>query len=55
MTLYTADSGATVFATGSMQWLWGLDDYNAPKLRPSVVNEGAQQLTRNVLAKMIGS
>lgn len=55
MTLYTADSGAIVFAAGSMQWLWGLDDYNAPKLRPSVVNGGAQQLTRNVLAKMIGS
>lgn len=27
MTVYTAASGAQVFATGSMQWNWGLDDY----------------------------
>ncbi|HLO51308.1 MAG TPA: N,N-dimethylformamidase beta subunit family domain-containing protein, partial [Kamptonema sp.] len=53
MTVYTAASGATVFATGSMQWTWGLDDYNAPQLRPSRLNSGAQQITRNVLAKMI--
>jgi N,N-dimethylformamidase beta subunit-like protein len=25
MTIYTAESGALVFATGSMQWNWGLD------------------------------
>ncbi|MGE5657410.1 MAG: N,N-dimethylformamidase beta subunit family domain-containing protein [Actinomycetota bacterium] len=55
MTVYQADSGATVFATGSIQWAWGLDDYNAPKLRPSVLNAAAQQLTRNVLARLIGS
>src|SRR5207247_118944 len=30
MTLYTAESGAIVFASGSMQWNWGLDGYNAP-------------------------
>src|SRR5581483_4960282 len=30
MTMYEAPSGALVFATGSMQWNWGLDDYNAP-------------------------
>ncbi|HLO46885.1 MAG TPA: N,N-dimethylformamidase beta subunit family domain-containing protein [Kamptonema sp.] len=53
MTVYTAASGATVFATGSMQWTWGLDDYNAPQLRPSRLNSGSQQITRNVLAKMI--
>src|SRR5262249_32490413 len=35
MATYTAASGATVFATGSMQWNWGLDDYNSPNLRPS--------------------
>ncbi len=54
MTVYTADSGATVFATGSMQWSWGLDDYNAPQLRPSLVSADAQAITRNILAKMIG-
>jgi hypothetical protein len=49
MTLYTASSGALVFATGSMQWSWGLDDYNAPALRPSRLSAAAQQITRNVL------
>ncbi len=53
MTVYTAKSGATVFATGSMQWNWALDDYNAPQLRPSVLSVDAQTITRNVLAKMI--
>jgi hypothetical protein len=54
MVTYEAASGATVFATGSMQWAWGLDDYNAPALRPSVLNSAAQQITRNVLARLIG-
>ncbi|HIK04381.1 MAG TPA: hypothetical protein IGS40_06650 [Trichormus sp. M33_DOE_039] len=54
MTMYTADSGAMVFATGSIQWSWGLDDYNAPKLRPSVLNPDAQAMTRNILNRMIG-
>lgn len=55
MAVYTAESGAIVFATGSMQWIWALDDYNAPQLRKSRLNEDAQQLTRNVLAKMLES
>ena len=55
MTVYTANSGAKVFATGSMQWAWGLDDYNAPQLRSPLVNPGAQQITRNVLAKLLNS
>lgn len=54
MTVYKALSGATVFATGSMQWSWGLDDYNAPQLRPSLMNSDAQQITRNIIARMIG-
>jgi hypothetical protein len=53
VTIYTAKSGATVFATGSMQWSWGLDDYNAPLLRPSVVSADAQAITHNVLNRMI--
>jgi len=52
VTLYRATSGALVFASGSMQWSWGLDDYNAPRLRPSVLNAGVQQITRNVLARL---
>lgn len=53
MTLYTWPSGSVVFATGSMQWSWGLDDYNAPAVRSSRFNEAAQQITRNVLALLI--
>ncbi|WP_225896597.1 N,N-dimethylformamidase beta subunit family domain-containing protein [Amazonocrinis nigriterrae] len=54
MTVYTTDSGATVFATGSMQWNWGLDNYNAAQLRPAILSPDAQAITHNVLAKMIG-
>ncbi|MBD2360669.1 hypothetical protein H6G36_05625 [Anabaena minutissima FACHB-250] len=54
MTMYTADSGAMVFATGSIQWSWGLDDYNAPKLRSSVLSPDAQAITQNILDRMIG-
>lgn len=55
MTVYGAQSGATVFATGSMQWSWGLDDYGVPDLRPSYMNTAAQQITRNVLAHFLSS
>jgi hypothetical protein len=53
MTLYTWPSGAHVFATGSMQWSWGLDDYNAPDIRSSRLSEAAQEITKNVLALLI--
>jgi hypothetical protein len=53
MTLYTAESGAIVFASGSMQWNWGLDGYNAPAWHSSRTNESAQQLMRNVLNRMM--
>jgi hypothetical protein len=55
MTIYTAPSGAQVFATGSLQWNWGLDDYNVPSVRPSVLSPTAQQVTRNVLARFAQS
>jgi len=55
MTMYEAPSGAFVFAIGSMQWSWGLDDYNAPDLRPSVLSPAAQRITRNVLDRFIDS
>jgi len=51
MVTYTAASGAVVFTTGSMQWNWGLDDYNAPHSGTSRLNPVAQQTTRNVLAR----
>ncbi len=49
MTLYTHASGANVFATGSIQWAWGLDDYFAWWSHTYLVHAGAQQITRNVL------
>ncbi|MBI3868476.1 MAG: hypothetical protein HY299_08085 [Verrucomicrobia bacterium] len=50
-TFYMAASGASVFAGGSMQWNWGLDDYNArvlPKKR-SRHSAKIEQLTFNIL------
>jgi hypothetical protein len=51
MATYTAASGAVVFATGSMHWSWGLDDYNTPTVRPSVLSIDAQKVTDNVLMR----
>jgi hypothetical protein len=45
-------SPAVVFAAGSIQWNWGLDDWGAPNLRPSVLNASAQQIAANVLARL---
>ena len=53
MTLYQAPSGALVFATGSMYWNWGLDDYNAPGLRSARASVAAQRITHNVLDRML--
>ena len=52
MVVRTAPSGATVFATGSIQWAWGLDDWNNGDGR---VSAAAQQITRNVLQRLAGS
>jgi hypothetical protein len=49
MATYQTGSGATVFATGSMQWNYGLDDF-APNHK-HLTNASAQQVTRNVLAR----
>jgi hypothetical protein len=54
MTVYTAASGASVFATGSIQWAWGLDDWNASQ-NGDRTNEGARQITRNVLRRFAGA
>jgi hypothetical protein len=51
MTYYKhAPSDARVFATGSMQWNWGLDAY-APY--PERANPAAQQMMRNVLDRFV--
>lgn len=49
MTLYATPKKALVFAAGTIQWSWGLDDYNVPSLRTSRLNAAAQQITKNVL------
>jgi len=51
MTIYRSTAGSLVFATGSMQWSWGLDDFNAPALRTPRMNPAAEQITRNVLER----
>jgi hypothetical protein len=48
-TIYTASSGATVFASGSMDWNWGLDAYAWSHSRV-VVNPIVQQATRNIFS-----
>ncbi len=51
MTIYQHSSGGNVFATGSMQWAWGLDDLFAGWSHANVVNPKAQQITRNILSR----
>jgi hypothetical protein len=51
MTIYTPHNGAAVFASGTIQWSWGLDDFNVPELRKSSLNARVQQITKNVLAR----
>lgn len=51
MTIYTLDNGATVFAAGTIQWSWGLDDFNVPELRQSSLNANVQRITTNVLTR----
>ncbi len=52
MTIYTNESGTKVFATGTIQWSWGLDDYNVPELRNSRLNKDAEIITENVFELM---
>jgi fibronectin type 3 domain-containing protein len=52
LTTYTAPSRSITFATGSMQWNWGLDDYGNPCGAPCV-SAAAQQVARNVLARFV--
>ncbi len=53
MSFYTHNSGAQVFATGSMQWSWGLDDFQAYPGYPQRLNPGAQAMTRNILNRYL--
>jgi hypothetical protein len=49
--IYRAPSGAWVFATGTLQWSWALDDFD----RHGVVDARLQRTTRNVLDRMRSS
>jgi hypothetical protein len=52
-TRYTAASGATVFATGSHQFSWGLDDFSdVPGEKRGLVDPRLQQFMRNALDAM---
>lgn len=51
MTIYSTGN-AEVFATGSIQWSWGLDDFNwQMPLRGPRLSAAAQQITDNVLER----
>lgn len=55
MTIYETDLGTTVFATGTIQWAWGLDDYESPQdttLHCSRVQASAQKITHNIFSKL---
>jgi hypothetical protein len=53
MTIYTAQSGAIVFATGTIYWNWTLDDFNAAARPNTPVSAATQQITRNVLNRIL--
>lgn len=53
-TLYEAPSGAIVFAAGTIQWSWGLDDHNVPDSRPSRRATAVDRITRNILDRFRG-
>ena len=46
---YTAASGAKVFSTGSIQFMWGVD---SDRINPSKEDPRVKQITVNVLASM---
>jgi hypothetical protein len=55
-TLYTAPSGATVFAAGTMQWSYGVDN-GVPSgfcdCDHQVANEAARRVTKNIIDRFI--
>jgi hypothetical protein len=51
--IYQAPSGAWVFATGTMAWGWGLDDWY-PEGALGKVDSRIQKTTANVLSRFLG-
>ena len=56
LTLYRAPSGALVFGAGTVQWAWGLNDFNAWQSAgppdTAVPDQNMQQATVNLFADM---
>ncbi|HEX9069453.1 MAG TPA: hypothetical protein VF807_11850, partial [Ktedonobacterales bacterium] len=55
--LYSAPSGAIVFAAGTIQWSWGLDpgvDTGFCDCNIGLANSVSQQITTNILTRMLG-
>ena len=53
-TIYTADSGATVFAAGTFQWSWALDGFGEPSWRgvSTPHDRRVEQMTRNLFDRL---
>lgn len=53
-TIYTAQSGATVFAAGTIQWSWALDDYGAREYKGvrTPLDERVSRMTRNLFDRL---
>ena len=53
-TIYTAPSGATVFAAGTMQWSWALDDWGAPDFEGvrTPLDPRVDRITSNILDRL---
>jgi hypothetical protein len=49
LTMYRVPSGARVFGAGTVQWAWGLDDWNPDSTAP---DRNMEQATLNLLADM---
>ena len=49
---YTAPSGSEVFSAGSLQFVWGIDDFSPDGLGHGLVDPRLQQFMRNVLTEM---
>jgi hypothetical protein len=55
--VYSASSGAVIFAAGTMQWSWALDDWGRPTFKGvrTPVDRRVQQITLNVLRRLGGA
>lgn len=51
MSVYTWPSGAVVFAAGSMQYTWGLDDFGWHNV-DAATRKATEIMTRNILARL---